>query len=33
VETGEVLRGFSWGKLREGNHFGDPGVDGRIIIK
>ena len=30
--TGEVYRGFSWGNLREGNHFEDPGVDGRTIL-
>jgi hypothetical protein len=22
-----------WGDLRKGNHLGDPGVDGRIILK
>jgi hypothetical protein len=27
-----VHTGFWWGDLREGDHFGDPGVDGRIIL-
>jgi hypothetical protein len=29
----EVRTGFWWGDLREGDHLGDPGVDGRIILK
>jgi hypothetical protein len=24
---------FWWGSLREGDHWGDPDVDGRIILK
>ena len=28
----EVHTGFWWGNLRERDHLGDPGVDGRIII-
>jgi hypothetical protein len=27
-----VHTGFWWGDLREGNHLGDPGVDGIIIL-
>jgi hypothetical protein len=30
---GEVYTGFWWGDLREGDHFEDPDVDGRIILK
>ena len=29
---GEVWTGFWWGNLREGDHWGDPDVDGRIIL-
>jgi hypothetical protein len=29
----EVHTGFWWGDLRECDHLGDPGVDGRIILK
>jgi hypothetical protein len=29
----EVHTGFWWGGLREGDHLGYPGVDGRIILK
>jgi hypothetical protein len=28
----EVHTGFWWGDLREGDHLGDPGVDGRVIL-
>jgi hypothetical protein len=28
-----VHTGFWWGYLREGDHFGDPGIYRRIILK
>jgi hypothetical protein len=30
---GEVHTGLLWGDLREGDHWEDPGVDERIILK
>jgi len=30
---GELHRGFWWGNPRESDHFEDPGVDGRIILR
>jgi hypothetical protein len=30
---GETYTGFWWGNLRESDHLGDPGVDGRIILR
>ena len=30
---GEVCTGFWWGNRRERDHWGDPGVDGRIILR
>jgi hypothetical protein len=30
---GEVCTGFCWGNLRERDRWGDPGVDGRIILR
>ena len=29
---GEVCTRFWWGNLSEGDHWGDPGLDGRIIL-
>jgi len=29
---GEVCTAFWWRNLREGNHLGDPGVDGKTIL-
>jgi hypothetical protein len=28
-----MRRGFWWGNLRARDHVGDPGVDGRIILR
>jgi hypothetical protein len=30
---GKACTGFWWGNLRERNHWGDPGVDERIILR
>jgi len=30
---GEAYTGFWWGNLRERDHLGDPGGDGRIIVR
>ena len=30
---GEVYTGFWWGNLKEKDHLGYPGVDGRIILR
>jgi hypothetical protein len=30
---GEVRTGFWWGSLSERDHWGDPDVDGRIILR
>jgi hypothetical protein len=30
---GEVCTGFWWGNLRERDRWGEPGVDGRIILE
>jgi hypothetical protein len=32
-ETGQVLTGFWWEDLTEGNHLEDLGIDGRVILK
>jgi hypothetical protein len=29
----EWCTGWWWGNLRERGHWGDPGVDGRIIVR
>jgi hypothetical protein len=33
ARMGEGCTGFWWGNLRERDHSGDPGVDGRIILR
>jgi hypothetical protein len=30
---GEAYTGFWWANLRERDHMGDPGIDGRIILR
>jgi hypothetical protein len=29
----EACTGFWWGNLRGRDHWGDPGIDGRIILR
>jgi hypothetical protein len=33
MERREACIWFWWGNLRERDHLGDPGVDGRIILR
>ena len=33
VGRGEAYTGFWWGNLKERDHLGDTGVDGRIILR
>jgi hypothetical protein len=33
MERGEACTGFWLGNLREGDHWEDPGVDGKIILR
>ena len=33
IGRGELYKGFWWGNLRERDHLGNPGVDGRIILR
>jgi hypothetical protein len=30
---GEACKGVWWGNLKKRDHWGDPGVDGRIILR
>jgi len=30
---GEGYTGLWWGNLRERHHLGDPGIDGRILLR
>jgi hypothetical protein len=32
IGKGEICTGFWWGNLRERDRWGDPGVDGKIIL-
>jgi hypothetical protein len=33
MREGKGCTGFWWGNLRERDHWGDPGVDGRVILR
>jgi hypothetical protein len=33
LNNGEVCTGFWWGSMRKGDHWGDPDVDWRIILR
>jgi hypothetical protein len=33
MRSGETCTVFWWGNLRERDHWGDPGIDGRIILR
>ena len=33
MENKRCIQGFWWGNPRERDHLGDPGVDGRIILR
>jgi len=30
---GEVYTGFWWGNLKQRDHWGDPGLDGKIVLR
>jgi len=32
-DRGESYSGFWWGNLRERDHLGETGIDGRIILR
>jgi hypothetical protein len=33
MRRGEVCTGCGWGNHQESDHLGDPGIDGRIILR
>jgi hypothetical protein len=33
IYGGDVYTGFWWGNVAERDHLGDPGIDGRIMLK